>query len=270
MPPIKSRSDQKTFKKAAAIAGRVCDQLMTLAQPGVATQALEDAANELLAKERATAPFKQFDDFGFAICASLNHEVVNGIPSTERVLKDGDVLKVAIGSQYRGFCGKAARTKLIGDSDSEAKTKNVQQLIQVTRSVFDTLSNVKKDEWSVWDITQTIMEITKDTGYVPVYQSGGYGIGAQLHQDVMILNSATDKESESLKRMILKPGQGVVPMPMLILPKEGGDQDEETGKWTVLEDNWTQALDSGAICSHWAETCWINEEGCFEVLSSSE
>lgn len=265
MPPITSRSDQKTFKKAAQIAGIVCDQVMALAQPGVSTQALEDAANEYLAKHRATAPFKQFDGedglcFGFAICTSINAEIVNGIPSPSKVLEDGDVLKVAIGSDYRGFCGKAARTKVVGT----AKQPEHQALIESTRSVFEVLKTLQRDQWTVWDITQTIMSVANDSGLAIVHQSGGYGIGSQLHQDVMVLNSATEKEADSLKRMVLKPGQGFVPMPMFITRHEAS----ETGQWTVADDGWMQLLDSGAVCSHWAETCWINPHGQFEILTT--
>lgn len=266
MPPINSRADVKLFKKAAIIAGEVCQQVLTLAQPGVSTMALEDQANQLLTQHRASAPFKQFEnsddsEFGFALCASINNQVVNAPPSPTAVLKDGDLFSIALGSQYRGFCGKVARTKIVGDT-AQAPDGAIK-LIEATQRFFTDTAHRPSQPTCVFDLSKWLNQCATEAQCVVVKDSAGYGIGTQLHQDILIPNSYTDTGAESLKRMALKPNQGLVPMPLFALNTTG----TETGEWDVADDGWTQVLRSGGLCAHWAETCWINEDGDFEVLS---
>lgn len=242
---LKNRTDINHLKEAARIAGNVCDALMAEAQPGVNTMELEQLANRLLQQQRSTAPFKQFEGFGHAICISLNAEVVNGPPSRERVLQPGDVVSIAVGSSHKGLHGKAARTAYLGHTPPE----DVERLLEGTRLVIPELCERSRSITSLKELLLGIPEVAARYRLSVVENTGGCGIGKHLHEAPDTPNLPT----EAMGEVLLVPGLAFTLMPMFSLG--------QSGQFVIHEDGWTQVTADGALSAHFADTCLMTDEG---------
>lgn len=249
MGVFKNRTDLQSLREAARIAGAVCDALIEAAQPGVSSLELEALANRLLQQNRSTAPFKQFDGFGHAICLSLNDEVVNGPPSRERVLKENDLVSIAVGSCYRGLHGKAARTCYLGEPSAD-----IQRLVEGTKAVFPAVLEASRTTTSLRSILERIPAVAEQFGLTLIERNAGAGIGKQLHEFPYVPNHPKDL----VEPVTLVPGTALTFMPMLSLGA--------SGQWVTHEDGWTQVTQDGALSAHFAETCLMTDGG-FEILS---
>ncbi len=250
---FKSNSDLKNLKEASRIAGFVLGELLAQARPDVSTVGLEVAANKLLGQHRSSAPFKQFDNFNNAICISINDEVVNGPPSRERVLKEGDVVSIAIGTEYRGLHGKAAGTIYVGSRPPE----DVERLLKGTRALFDHLEKNPAGYGSLNELLGLIPKFAKQHDLRVIRDTFGTGIGKKLHEAPYAPN-----DPEKLEGIVeLVPGMAVVLMPMMTLG--------ETDEWVEHEDKWTHVMKDGSLAAHFAETLLVTENG-IEILTRSE
>lgn len=247
---LKSRTDIQYFREANRIASEICETLIRECVSGVSTVDLERRAVDLLALNRATAPFRNFDGFGHATCISINEEVVNGPPSRLRVLKDGDVVSVALGVEFRGLHGKVARTTYVGVTPSA----DIQRLLSGTRAVFEQAVAVSRQAKALREILQVVPEVAGQHQLVVVKDTGGSGIGKRLHDA-----PATPNDPEALDEEIpLVPGLAFTLMPMLTLG--------ETEEWELHEDGWTYVTKDGAVSAHIAETLMMTENG-LEVMT---
>ncbi len=248
MALIKSNTDLKSLRQAGQIAGWVCDEVLKAAKPSMSTMDLEDLAKQLLAEKRSSAPFKSFDGFGYALCVSLNAETVNGPPSKERILKEGDLISVAVGSECRGLHGKAARTFYLGDTPPE----DVQRLLKGTESVLDLLKGRKIETLN--EVAHLMAEVAKSHQLSIVKGSFGTGIGKKLHDAPAILNNP-----DELEHLIpVEKGMAFVVMSMMSLG--------ESGDWLELEDGWTQKMKDDSLSAHVADAFLVTENG-LEILS---
>ncbi len=245
---IKNHSDLRNLREAASIAGSCCDALMDAAQPGVSTIALEVMANKLLAKNRSTAPFKQFDGFGHAICVSVNDEIINGPPSRERLLKEGDVVSIAIGSEYRGMHGKAARTKYVGAHPPE----DIHRLLTGTYAVFREIP--KQSPSTLNELVGLIPELAKQHQLTVIEGLSGAGIGKKLHDDPVIPNDPTSLPDP----YPLMPGFAFTLMPICSLGQQA--------QYITHADGWTFITADHAMAAHFAETLLVTDNG-IEILS---
>jgi methionyl aminopeptidase len=250
MGMIKSASDLRALRQASHIAGSVCDQLVQWLVPGMETLAVEQEANRLLGLHRSSAPFKMVDGFGHAICISINEEVVNGPPSRNRRLQQGDVVSIALGSQHRGLHGKCARTVYLG----EALPESIQRLLEGTAAVFKAVAERRQEDSpgrvkTLNDLLKLVPETARKFDLVVIDETGGCGIGKKLHEE-----PTTPNQPEKLEKTILLiPGMAFTLMPMLAL---GTDPT-----WTLHEDGWTWKTNSGKPACHIAETCLVTEQG---------
>lgn len=245
MAIFKSRSDLKYLAEAARVAGWVADTVLAMAEPGMNTLVLETEANRLLAKNRATAPFKLFDGFGFATCISLNDEVVNGPPSASVIFQPGDVVSLAVGSEVRGFCGKAARTRVL----SEAPPEDVSRLIVGTQACIQTVVEASQSTPSLKACLQAMAQTVSDYQLTLLDGQGGFGIGKVLHEAPWVPNHAEELEPD----VQLVPGLAFVLMPMCSL---GGPQTANDNP-----NGWTIRTDDGALSAHFADTLQMTESG---------
>lgn len=245
MSILKSRTDLSLLKTAAQVAGSVCDQLMEAAQPGVSSIELEQLANRLLQMNRSTAPFKHFEGFGHAICLSLNEEIVNGPPSRERVLKEGDLVSIAVGSCHKGFHGKAARTRYLGSAPPEP----VQRLLEGTQAIFPTFLEASMSTASFDFLLEKGVKLAHSYQLTIIEGAGGAGIGKYLHEEPIIPNHPKDL-TESITLM---PGFAFTLMPMMSVG--------EDSRFIIHEDGWTQVTADGALSAHFAETCLMTDHG---------
>ncbi len=248
---FKSRTDLQYLRQAATAAGVVCDALMAEAQGGVSTVTLEQMANKLLQQHRSLAPFKSFEGFGHASCISINDEIVNAPPSRERILKEGDLVSIAVGTNIRGFHGKAARTAVIGKSFEDA-----DRLIQGTRQALDAIVAKSAETNSLKSLLGEIGLKAQQYRLRLIKGTGGFAIGKSLHEIPYLPNHAEDLEQD----ITLPIGMALVFMPMMTLG--------ETSDWVEHEDGWTQVTADGALSAHFADTFLMTEAGLVNLSRS--
>ncbi len=248
---IKSHSDVRALKEAGRITQAVLDSLGDLCLPGASTVELELTANRLLAANRSTAPFKNYEGFNHAICVSINEEIVNGPPSRERILQSGDLVSIATAAEHRGIHAKAARTFYIGDQPPE----DVARLLQGAASVIPNAVSIAPNCDTLNALLAVVPETARQFGLTVIAELGGAGIGKKLHDAPPIPNDPAALETV----VPLTPGLCFTLMPMFSL---GADSSSETH-----EDGWTLLTGDRALSAHFADTLLVGPNG-LEVITA--
>ena len=188
-----------------------------------------------------------YDGYPATICASVNDEVVHGIPSKHKVLKDGDIISIDMGCILDGWHSDAARTFAVGKISEEA-----QRLIDVTReSFFEGIKKVKHGA-KLGDLSAAIQNYVESNGYGVVRDLVGHGIGRLMHEDPSVPNFG--KAGHGVK---LAAGMALAVEPMVT----AGDYHV-----SVLDDDWTVVTDDGSLAAHYENTIIVTREGC-EILT---
>lgn len=215
-------------------------------EPGITTRELDAIAEKFILSQGATPSFKGYNGFSGSICASVNEELVHGIPG-KRKLNEGDIISIDIGAQYRGYHGDSAWTYGVGTISDTA-----QRLLDVTeRSLFAGLELVKSDV-RLYTVSHAIQRVIEDAGMSVVREYVGHGVGAELHEEPQIPNyGAPDRGPR------LKPGMTLAIEPMVNV----GERYVKT-----LADNWTVVTVDGSLCAHFEHTVAVTQDGC-EILT---
>lgn len=215
--------------------------------PGVTTMELDTIAYNFYKKHGATPNFLNYNGFPGTICASVNDEVVHGIPSRHRVLKEGDIISIDMGCILDGWHSDAARTFAVGRISDEA-----QRLIDVTRESFFKGIEVIKHGVKLGDVSSTIQTFLESNGYGVVRDLVGHGVGRALHEEPEVPNFG-------------KAGRGVrlaAGMTLAIEPMvTAGDYHVN-----VLDDDWTVVTRDGSLAAHYENTVVVTREGV-EILT---
>ena len=253
MSLLKTPRQQAGVQQASTLAWELVNQLCELATEGVSTLALSQQADKLLAKHRSTAPFKVFINengqrFGFPICVSINHEVVNGPPSAERVLKLGDVVSIALATEQNGHYGKAANTIIVG---GETHNPAIAELITAAQAVLLNIESDTNAYATVQSITETLELAVQNAGGIAIAETGGHGTGLAHQSEPSVYNRVADIPDNSTATVIVK-GLCIVPMPMWTLPNTS-DPSASVG-WTLSSDGWTYETKHGEPAIHVAKT----------------
>ena len=247
MLTLKSKREIAIMKEAGKIVELAHIAVRDAIKPGISTYELDKIAYEVITSHGAIPSFLNYNGFPNSICASINEVVIHGIPSRNIKLKDGDIISIDIGAQYKGYHGDAARTIPVGNVNAE-KLK----LIEVTKkSLFEGLKYAKPGN-RLSDISHAIETYAKSFGYDVVEEYTGHGVGSALHEDPMIPNFG-----EAGKGPILKPGMTLAIEPMITMGKKNVK---------VLKDNWTVITIDKLPSAHYEETIVITEEG-YEILT---
>lgn len=249
MGTYRSRTDIQRIKTAAQLAGETCDTLIEAAKPGVKLPELEALANQILARNRSTAPFKLYDGFNHAICVSLNAEIVNGPSSRDITLKEGDLVSIAIGTCVQGMHGKAARTTYLGSPSTE-----ITRLMQGTAQAITAVQAAGQEAQQISDLVRVIEATAKASDLRVIQGLSGSGIGKRLHEDPWVPNFLQDVHHDAP----VSPGLIITLMPMFTL----GDNNASI----TSEDGWTLLTEDGALSAHYADVLYLGENG-FENLS---
>jgi methionyl aminopeptidase len=253
---LRSRREIELIRKAGAVVAGVLSKLQEVAKPGVTTAYLDGIASQITTQCRAAALFKGVRSpysrvpFPACICASVNEQVVHGIPSKAVVLKNGDILSIDYGARLDGYCGDAAVTIAIGQI-SEDKRK----LIDVTKHILDiTLARAKPGvRWS--RIAAEMQDYAQSYGFSIVKDFVGHGIGKKMHEEPRVPNFVSD---ELLRcDIVLMEGMVLAVEPMV----NAGTSDVRT-----LKDGWVVVTKDGKCSAHFEHTIAIVENGC-EVLT---
>ena len=240
-----------TLKNAAQItamrdAGRITGEALLIARdmvrPGVSTYEIDQAIRRHIKKCGATPAFLGYCGFPASACISINDEVIHGIPAKDRILKDGDIVKIDTGATYRGYVGDSARTIPVGNVSEEAK-----KLIQVTRDSF--WAGVAKLEAGnrLGDVGSAIDTLVRQNGFSTVKRYVGHGIGTNMHEAPDVPNFGT-------------PGRGIrlsAGMTLAIEPMVN------VGRADVIElnDGWTVKTADRSLSAHYENTVALTSNG---------
>jgi methionyl aminopeptidase len=253
---LRSRREIELIRKAGAVVADVLSKLHEVAKPGVTTGQLDSIASQITARAGAVALFKGVHNpyaripFPACICASINEQVVHGIPSEAVVLKNGDILSIDFGARLDGYCGDAAVTVAVGQI-SEDKRK----LIDVTKHILDiAIARAKPGvKWS--RIAAEMQDYAEQESFSIVKDFVGHGIGKKMHEEPRVPNFVSD---ELLRcDIVLTEGMVLAVEPMV----NAGTSDVRT-----LQDGWVVVTKDGKCSAHFEHTIAIVKNGC-EVLT---
>ena len=247
MVTIKSAHEIELMRAAGKILGKVHQDLGKELKPGMTTLEIDRIGEEMIRSYGCIPSFKNYQGYPASVCVSVNEEVVHGIPSKRRLLKEGDIVSLDIGVMYKGYHSDAARTHAVGKIDSR-----VQNLMDVTkRSFFEGIKMAKAGN-HLFDISAAIDDYVSRFGYGIVRDLVGHGIGTSLHEDPQVPNFR-----EKRKGMKLVPGMTLAIEPMINM-----------GTWKVvwLEDKWTVVTKDHKPSAHYENTILITD-GEPEILT---
>jgi methionyl aminopeptidase len=245
----KSPAELDKMRRAGAITAATIDRVLEAVAVGATTLDLDRVAEEFIRAQGATPSFLGYKGFTASICASINEEIVHGIPAADRVLADGDLLSLDFGAIWEGFHSDAAVTVFVGAPPSD----DAKRLAATTEAALDAAISVIRPGGRLSDIGHAIEQAAIAQGLGVIREYGGHGIGRALHEDPFIQNwGAAGRGPE------LKPGLVLAVEPMLTL---GGDAT------TVLDDAWTVVTADGSLSSHFEHTVAVTDGG-HEVLTA--
>ena len=248
MVTIKSKREIELMRNACKVVAILYDELEKKIKPGMTTLEVDKLAEEIIRREGAIPAEKGYDigikgipPFPASICISINDEVIHGIPSKYRTIKDGDIVSIDTVALKDGFNGDAARTFMIGNVSKEAK-----RLVEVTKQAFFEGIKYAKPGNRIGDVCHAIGEYVHSQGYSVVREFQGHGIGRQMHEDPGIPNYG--KAGRGIR---LEPGMTLAIEPMVI-----------AGKPNILEldDGWTIVTEDGSLSAHYENTILITEK----------
>ncbi len=244
---IKSPREIEVMRRAGAVVGRFFEEVRPLIQPGITTLDLESFADRFIARNGVTSAFKGYMGYAAHLCTSINEEVVHGIPSKERVVREGDILSIDFGIVRDGFYGDAAMTFPVG----EVSGVSSRLLAATERSLAAGIEKVGPGN-RLGDVSAAVQEAVESEGFSVVRDFVGHGIGKSLHEEPQIPNFG--KKGVGPK---LIPGMTLAIEPMV-----------NVGGWPVevLADGWTVVTRDRSRSAHFEHTVAVTEDGC-RILS---
>ena len=249
MITIKSKSEIEKMRAACKLTAAVHEEIAKHIKPGVSTYELDKIAEDFIrshggipAEKGYPSYQKGVPDFPGSICASINDEVIHGIPSKKVILRDGDIIKIDLVAYKDGFNGDAARTYIVGKPNN----KEDERLLEVTKQAFFEGIKYAVKGNRIGDISHAIGEYVEKNGYSVVREFQGHGIGREMHEDPGIPNYG--KAGRGAR---LEPGMTLAIEPMVIM-----------GKPDILEldDGWTIVTEDGSPAAHYENTILITEK----------
>ncbi|MEC4890146.1 MAG: type I methionyl aminopeptidase [Nitrospira sp.] len=244
---LKTPEEVAVMAEASRVVAEALEIVRREVRAGVTTDDLDRIAEEAIRSRGAVPAFKGYRSYPKTLCASVNEQVVHGIPS-KRKLKDGDIIGLDLGAIVGGFYGDSAVTVAVGRVDEK-----VARLIQVTKEALDLGIAQAVVGKRLTDISHAVQRHVEAAGYSVVTEFVGHGIGRQLHEEPQVPNYG-------------KPGQGPRLQPGMVLAIEpmvnmGGSAVR------VLEDRWTAVTADGSLSAHFEHTVAIQADGAARVLS---
>lgn len=244
---IKNAAEIGLMREANRIVARILDALEQAVRPGITTMFFEDIAQEKCREFGVKPAFQGYHGFPYALCCSVNEEVVHGFPS-QRTLVEGDIVSVDMGVVYEGFYGDSARTFTVGEVSATANA-----LLEITReSLYRGIEQARPGN-ELYDISRAVQEYVEGRGFSVVRRFVGHGIGRSLHEKPEVPNFVPS-HSPSLP---LKAGMVLAIEPMVTV----GSPEVK-----VLDDNWTAVTRDGSLSAHFEHTVVVTGDGP-EILS---
>lgn len=237
---IKSKQEIDLMRESGKVTGYILNTLADFIKPGISTMDVDRYVEDTIRKHKMIPTFKGYGGFPGSACVSINEEVVHGIPDKKRMIHEGDIVSVDVGSTYKGYVSDAARTYAVGKVDAEA-----QRLIDVTRESFFAGMEFARVGYRLSDISHAIQTHAEGAGFSVIRDFVGHGVGREMHEDPQIPNYG-------------KPGKGprlVAGMVFAIEPMIcQGTYEVET-----LLNDWTVVTADGKLAAHYENTVVIND-----------
>lgn len=244
---IKSQREIELMRESCRLLSIVHDEMGKAIKPGMSTYQIDKIGEDIIRSFGCIPNFKNYNGFPAAICVSVNEEVVHGIPSKKKILKEGDIVSLDAGLIYKGYHSDAARTHAVGEISDEA-----QKLIEVTRQCFFEGIKFAKAGCHLYEISAAIGDYAESFGYGVVRELVGHGIGTNLHEDPQVPNFRQSKRG-----LKLQAGMTLAIEPMI----NAGTYEVE---W--LDDDWTVVSKDGSLSAHYENTILITD-GEPEILT---
>lgn len=238
----KSSAEIETMREAGRITARALRLVGESVRPGITTQELDRIAEETIREAGALPAFKGYHGFPATICASINGEVVHGIPSRNRTLAEGDILSVDVGAIVEGYYGDSAMTFPVGQVSDEAK-----RLLDATRRSLDAGIAKARPGMRLYDISSAVQTVAEAAGFSVVREYVGHGIGRSMHEEPQIPNYGPAGKGPTLQE-----GMVLAIEPMI----NAGTADVRS-----LDDGWTVVTVDGAYSAHFEHTVAIGPDG---------
>ncbi len=245
---IKTDLELENLRESGARLAMVMDELLSFSMPGISTLAIGDLADELIRKQGGIPVFKGYGaewgkPFPAAVCVSLNDEVVHGIPSPDRILKEGDLLKLDLGLMFQGMISDMARTKAIGTVSDEAT-----RLMTATRESLDCGIAKIRSGARLSDYAGAVEKRIRQDGFSVIRDLVGHGVGRELHEDPQIPNYFDG----TIPDFSFRKGMTVALEPMVNV---GGHSIR------LAKDGWTYVTRDGSLSAHFEDTVIVTERG---------
>lgn len=248
---LKTRREIELMREAGRISAMALKLAGEAVRPGVSTFEIDAIARKYIESQGATPNFLGLYGFPATACISINNEVIHGIPSKKRILKEGDIVSIDLGAKKNGYNGDNAATFAVGDISDEA-----QRLIDTTREALYVGLKQAVSGNRIGDIANAIQVYCEERGYGVVRDFVGHGIGKALHEDPSVPNFGT-------------PGRGVRLLPGMTIAVEPMINQ---GTWQVeqLSDGWTVVTKDGKLAAHFEHTVAITNDGECLILTQPE
>jgi methionyl aminopeptidase len=239
----KSHAELDKMRRSGQIVRQVLETVKGLVAPGVSTMDLERAAEEKIQELGAKPAFKGYYDYPCVLCTSVNNEIIHGIPSAKRVLKEGDIVSIDCGVVLDGYYGDSAITVPVGST----LAPDLKKLLDVTEtSLKKAIQEVRLGK-TVGDVGAAVQEYVEANGFSVVRDFVGHGIGTRLHEDPQVPNYGTRGQGTRLRE-----GMVLAIEPMVNIGKPGA---------RVLDDKWTAVTEDGSYSAHFEHTVAVTRNG---------
>lgn len=238
---LKSQQEIALMREAARVTKEMLAALSEIIVPGMSTKEIDDYVEETIRRNHMRPAFKGYDGFPACACVSVNEELVHGIPSPKKILREGDIVSVDLGTIYQGYYSDAARTYGVGKISAEA-----ERLIEVTKNSFFAGLPYCRPGYRLTDISHAIQVYAEAAGCSVVKDYVGHGIGRNMHEPPQIPNYGRPGRGPRLE-----PGMVLAIEPML---NAGGERVE------VMRNGWTVRTADGSLSAHYENTVVITED----------
>ena len=237
---IKSKQELDLMREAGKVCGQILRDLKDLIKPGISTLEIDRFVEKTVREHGMTAAEKGYCGYPASVCVSINDEVVHGIPSKKRHLREGDIVSCDLVVEYKGYMADAARTYPVGEVSPEA-----MHLIETAERAFFNGIAYAKPGYRLQDISHAIQETVEGEGFGVIRDFVGHGIGSEMHEDPQIPNVG-----KAGKGPRLQPGMTLAIEPMIT---------QGTWEVDVLEDDWTAVTLDGGLAAHYENTVVITD-----------
>ena len=248
---IKTSREIKLIKKSSQIVSKVLSEIIDLIEPGMSTEDLDVFAEKRIREMGATPSFKGYHGFPASICSSINNEVVHGIPNKNKIIKNGDLVKIDTGAYLDGYHGDSCVSICIGSVNKE-----VERLSNVAHEALYAGLNKIKAGNTLLDIAGAIEDIVKKNGFSVVEDYTGHGVGRNLHEEPSVFNFRT----KDLPNVVLREGMTLAVEPIV---------NAGTKYCKTLNDRWTVITKDGKFSSQWEHTIVVLKDGV-EILTDRD